>query len=325
MAIEVCFPGEQHASLALGLGTLGMGTKTDERESRRILDAYVAAGGRLIDTAASYSDWIPGEVRRVEKLLGRWLREHGGRERIYLSTKGCHPDRPFDLETAGHRVRPEVIRDEISVSLDALGTDYIDLWFLHRDDPLYPVEPLVDTLNAEVRAGRIRAFGVSNWTTKRIEKANTYAERSGQAGFVANQVRWSLASAAAKPFPDRSLVAMDEAMLAWHRDSGAIAMPYASLAGGYFTKALGSDEAWRETRLNLYDTPSNRKRLGAVAKIVARKACSPTAVALAYLWHHDFPVAPLVGPSRLGQLEEILEAAGSPLAKADLDTLKGDF
>lgn len=286
-----------------------MGTKIPEAEAFRLLDRFLEAGGRLIDTAAVYTDWIPGETRRVEHLLGRWIRHRDCRESVYLATKGCHPSIPFTLAEAGMRVRPEIIRSDLEGSLRVLGVDQIDLWFLHRDDPLYPVEPLVDILNQFRREGKVCAFGASNWSAARIQKANTYAELSGQAGFLANQMLWNLGSDGMEPLPDRSLRRMDAAMLAMHQENGLLAMPYSSLAGGFFSKRLAGDAGVGMMRLAAYETDANISREEWLRGYVLQQGCSITAACLAFLWAHPFPVVPLVGPRTLLQLEECLQAA----------------
>ena len=298
-------PGFDRDCLPLGLGTLGMGTRISERHSHEMLDTFVAAGGAVIDTAAVYCDWMGGERRLVERLLGRWLRSGVHRDSIYLVTKGCHPEGEFDLTTAGARVRPEVVCEEIAESLTTLGVDRIDLWYLHRDDPAYPVEPIIDVLNEQVRQGRIGAFGASNWSSVRIQEANTYASKSGLQGFFANQMMWSLGSDGMAPIRDQSLVRMDAGMKKMHADSGMFAMPYSSLANGYFSKVFvdGTDASTQR-----YDTPENRTRAEWVRSACSRFAVTPTIVCLHTLWNHTFPVVPLVGPSTVPQLEDCLAA-----------------
>jgi aryl-alcohol dehydrogenase-like predicted oxidoreductase len=321
MIAPLRLPGSPVPTLPLGLGTLHMGTRIPEAGSRALLDAFVAAGGRLIDTAAVYTDWIPGEARRVERLLGRWLGDRGTRDAVYLVTKGGHPDLPYTFREAGLRVRPECIRADLEGSLEALGVQRVDFWFLHRDDPTYPVEPLIDALNAERAAGRVGAFGASNWSSARIEMANAYAARAGLEGFTANQMMWSLGSDGAAPFPDASLVRMDPAMKRFHARSGLLAMPYSSLAGGFFSKRRSGEAEFWNDRLKLYDTPANAPRRSWLEGVIAAHGVSVTNACLAYLWAHPFPVVPLVGPSDRAQLDEALEALARPLPRDAVSAL----
>ena len=164
----------------LALGTLGFSTATRDREYA-VLDAWVEAGGTVIDTAHVYED---GDAERV---VGQWLRDRPGvRERLVLVTKGAHPD--------GDRARvtPADITDDLRESTERLGGP-VDLYLLHRDDPAVEVSTLVDALDAHRRAGEIGAFGVSNWTLPRIEEANAYAAATGVPGICCNSPHLSLA------------------------------------------------------------------------------------------------------------------------------------
>lgn len=149
--------------------------------STEMLDQFVAAGGTAIDTAHQY--------REAEKIVGQWLRETGNRDRVVILTKGAH----HDDGSPGARVTPEAIRKDLSESLERLGTDRIDLYALHRDDPSVPVGPVIEELNRHLEAGTVRAIGASNWTYLRIKEANEYAASHGLKGFMFNSVNLSLA------------------------------------------------------------------------------------------------------------------------------------
>ena len=172
----------------LALGTLGFSTATRDRDYE-LLDAWVEAGGTVIDTAHVYED---GDAERV---VGQWLRDRPGvRERLVLVTKGAHPDGDR------RRVTPEAIEADLADSLERLG-EPIDLYLLHRDDPTVGVGELIDALDGHRRAGRIRAFGVSNWSLERIEEANAYAQSRGVAGICCNSPHLSLAVQNEPPWP----------------------------------------------------------------------------------------------------------------------------
>ena len=158
----------------LALGTLGFSPATRDRDYA-VLDAWVEAGGTVIDTAHVY------EGGDAERLLGQWFRDRPGvREQVVLVTKGAHPD--------GDRVRvtPADIASDLSDSIERLGGP-VDLYLLHRDDPAVDVGELVDALDAHRRAGDIGAFGVSNWTLARIDEANAYAAARGVGGHQLQQ------------------------------------------------------------------------------------------------------------------------------------------
>lgn len=125
--------------------------------------------------------------------------------------------------------RAEILSD-LDASLRYLRTDAIDLYWLHRDDPNTPVEPIIDLLNEQKRAGKMRYFGCSNWRTARIEAAQDYAARSGQQGFVANQMLWNAAVIDLRGITDATLALMDQEMWQFHHATGLAALPYSSQA-----------------------------------------------------------------------------------------------
>jgi aryl-alcohol dehydrogenase-like predicted oxidoreductase len=182
-------PGTGIEISALCLGVAEIGVRQTETEAHRLLDYWIQSGGNGIDTARVYSDWIPGEKHRSERIVGDWLKAAGVRKQIVLVTKAGHP-----LFDGNWRVRlsPSELREDLEGSLETLGTDYIDLWFLHRDDERIPVEEIIDSCDAFVDEGRVKALGAANWTARRIRKANDYASRTGKAGFVATQLFWNL-------------------------------------------------------------------------------------------------------------------------------------
>src|SRR5438552_13148775 len=158
MMDRVRFPGTDIEISALCLGVAEIGVRQTEIEAHRLLDYWVQHGGNCVDTARVYSDWVPGEKHRSERIVGDWLKAAGVREQIVLATKAGHP--VFD---GNWRVRlsPSELQQDLEGSLETLGTDYIDLWFLHRDDETLPVEEIIDSCDAFVRDGRVKALGAA--------------------------------------------------------------------------------------------------------------------------------------------------------------------
>ena len=172
------------------LGTDVYGTVVSEKDAFSLLNNYIELGGNTIDTARMYACWEPNGAGKSEQTIGKWLKQLGGRDQMIISTKCAHP--PIE-NMSNHRLDRAEIFSDVDESLSALGTDYIDILWLHRDDVRVGVEGIVDTLNLLVKQGKIRCFGASNWTAKRIAEANAYAKASGQDGFVSSQIKWSLA------------------------------------------------------------------------------------------------------------------------------------
>ena len=154
---SICLPNTDLHVSSLCLGTGDFGSKLDQAASWRLLNEFVDAGGNFIDTANVYGDWIPGTKSSSEKVIGAWLAEQGRREQVVVATKGAHPR----LESMHvPRSAPREIIHDIEQSLRHLQTDVIDLYWLHRDDPTRPTGEIVETLAAQVKAGKIRYLAV---------------------------------------------------------------------------------------------------------------------------------------------------------------------
>ena len=174
----------------LALGTDYFGTTVSRDVCMELMDRYLEAGGNVIDTAESYACWVPGGEHQSEKVIGEWLRKRGTREQIVLSTKEAHPK----LESMGiPRLSKAEIQADLDSSLQRLGVECIDLYWLHRDSPGYPVEEILQSLEGFRKKGKIKHAGFSNWTELRAEEARLAAERLGVEGFLASQNMWSLA------------------------------------------------------------------------------------------------------------------------------------
>ena len=316
------------------LGTADMGGKMSRETAFAVLDAYVAAGGNFLDTAKVYSDWIPGERSRSEKLLGEWLHTQRNRDQIILATKGAHPDL-MHMDTP--RLAPDDIANDVEASLKHLQTDVIDLYWLHRDDPLRPVEEILDALNTHVQAGRIRYFACSNWRTARIQSAQAYAKASGRMGFVANQMLWNVAVMDPLGNPDKTTEMMDNAMHALHVETQLAAVPYSSQANGLFSKLQQSFavrvqrnpkrlliQVARQVRnlvyarRALYPRKPNLQQLKVIQGIAQAHNLSVSQVVLGYLLAQPFPAFPIVGCQNLNQLEDSLRAADVMLSDDDV-------
>ena len=227
---QIQLAGTELRVAPLGLGTANFGTSLPEAEAKRQMDRFVELGN-LIDTAHVYGDWVSGETARSERIIGRWLKAHGGRDRMIISTKGAHPL----METMQvSRVTPQEIVRDLDESLVCLQTDYIDMYFLHRDNPALPAGEILECLEAQRRAGKIRYYGCSNWKLPRIQEAKAYADAHGLQGFTCNQLMWSLAEINFDGLSDKSFVLMDAPTYAYHRENAMSAMAYMSVANGYF-------------------------------------------------------------------------------------------
>ncbi len=155
------------------LGTASLGSEIDKKQSFALLDRYTELGGSFLDTAHIYAAWLKGGAGKSERLIGEWIKANECRDEIVLATKGGHP--PLDNIEQG-RCSPSNLEADLSESLERLGVDDVDLYWLHRDDPDRNVGEIVETLAGFAREGRIRVYGVSNWSVDRLIAANAYAE-----------------------------------------------------------------------------------------------------------------------------------------------------
>lgn len=289
---------------AVALGLANIGVRYSESDGLELLDAFRAAGGTFLDTAAVYSDWHPGETRRSERILGDWLQSRRCRSEMVIATKGGHPS----LQNPGpSRLTRADLTDDLDGSLQALRIDCIDLYYLHRDDPSLDVDDILSTLEILVKEGKIRFYACSNWTASRMAEAEAAAAAHGWTGFRANQMLWSYGSRHMVPPADTTLVRMDGAMHAYHRRTQLAAVPYTSQAQGFFTKRIrqGADPALENSP---YATPANEERCQALELLSQKTGVSPTALVLGFLLAQPFPTIPIVGCRTIQQLEASLEA-----------------
>lgn len=304
---------------SLCLGTAEFGAAIQARDAYRLLDAFVEAGGTFIDTANVYADWIPGTKSSSEKIIGAWLAERGLRGRVVLATKGAHP--PLSNMSQGRLGAREIVHD-LEQSLGHLQTDVIDLYWLHRDDPARPVEEIVATLAGQVAAGKIRAWGVSNWRTERIAAAQRTAAQAGLPPPVANQPQWSLAVVDATAIADKTTVVMDGAMRAYHVASGLACIPYSAQGKGVLHKlAAGQAAAIRPNQRAVYPLAANQARATVAQQLAVELGVSLTAIVLGYLQSQPFVTIPILGASSVAQLHDSLTGDGVRLTPEQIARL----
>lgn len=306
------------------LGTATMGTSINEDDSMRLLDAFLDRGGTFIDTAYVYGQ--RGEERQLsEKVIGKWLARRGVRDRVVLATKGAslHP------KTGKPRLTPEDIRFDLEASLRALDVETIDLYWLHRDDPDRPVEGILEALERHRAEGKIRYYGCSNWHVDRVQAAAQCARQNGWHGFVANQMRWSLARYNPQAESDPTMVNMDDATHAYHTQSQMAAVPYTPQAAGFFSGRYGRgvekpDSPRAGGVIRAYYNETNFDRLERATQLGQKLGCSANDVALAYLIHQPFPVFPIVGCRTVEQLDASCASTEVRLSSEELAFLAPD-
>jgi len=289
------------------LGVADAGLKQPESESFRLYDRFCELGGNFLDTARVYSNWVPGELNRSERILGDWLASRKNRQSLVIATKGGHPEL-----SSMHipRLSAKEVAEDLNGSLGSLGTDYIDLYWLHRDDPSRPVGEIIEYCNEFARQGKIRYFACSNWPVQRIREANRYAVKHGLRTFVASQVLWNAGVYHMKKNNDPTIINFDAEMFRLHRETGFTAIPFSSQANGFFTYFDNKDPAHEEKiKWSSYNTPGNLKLYSVLRQTADTLQLNMTQVVLSYLLSQPIAVVPIVGCGSIRQLNESVSSS----------------
>ena len=260
-------------------------------EDFALLDAIYELGCNTFDTAHGYGRG------QCERSLGAWIQARGLREKVVILDKGAHP---YDGVT---RVKPEYITSDLHESLERLGTDYIDLYILHRDDPEVPVGEIVDVLNEHHQAGRIHAFGGSNWTYQRIREANEYAQKNLLTPFVASSPQFSLVEMVKEPWGGCLSIGGNQGKEAreWYQEQQMPLFTWSSLAGGFLTGKFtrdnlnSFDNGLDESTIHAYAYEENFQRLDHLRQLAEEKDVSLPRLALAYCLSYPLVIFQLVG------------------------------
>ena len=257
------------------MGTDCFGAEMEPDLCERLLDVYVEQGGNTIDTARSYSIWsgdfTPGQSERV---IGRWLQKRGKRDDLVISTKCAHPASTKRMDI--HRLSEKDIFEDVEGSLKDLGTDYIDILWLHRDNKNVPVSEIMQSLHKLVKQGKVLNVGASNWTAQRIKEANDYALKNNLTPFCGSQIKWALAKTASDINIVQDVVEMTKEEYAFYKETKMPVFAFASQAKGYMYKmAKGGTDALSPKAKERYHCPENVERFEKVMKY-----CKETGISL---------------------------------------------
>jgi len=284
------------SGLKLVLGGNVFGWTADQDTSFEILDAFYEAGGRMVDTAEVYSAWVPGHSGgESEKVIGAWMKARGVRKDMRIATKTGWGMEHGDLN-------PATLGTRLAGSLERLQTDYVDLYYAHRDDPKTPQDEVVSAFSALIDQGKVREAGASNFTEERLRSAIAAAKAAGVRGFTVLQNQYNLLE---RGDYDDSLqnccVVNDIAML-----------PFFGLASGYLTgkyrKPADFERYVRGGRVKKYHDGHGPALLAVMDRIA--KECEATVAQIALAWLLDQPgvAAPIASATTADQLDELVEA-----------------
>ena len=311
-------PGIDKSVSRLVQGTM-MVNGSDREKDFALLDGVFEQGCTTFDTAHGYGNGA------CERAFGDWLEARGRRGGVVILGKGAHHNEDRK------RVTPFDIESDLHDSLTRLRVDYIDLYVLHRDDPSVPVGPIVDVLNKYLEAGRIHAFGGSNWTYQRVKEANAYAERNKLVPFVASSPNFSLAEQVQAPWPDCVSVSGERgaAARAHYRDTQLALFTWSSLAGGFFSGRFRRDNLASFTSyldkicVTSYASEANFARLERAEHLAADKGLSLPQVALTYVLSQPLNIFALVGCRTPDEFEQNVAALPVKLTPDELAWLEG--
>ena len=206
---------------------------------------------------------------------------------------------------------------ELVESLQALQTDYIDIYLLHRDDPKTPVSEMIDTLNKLQKTGKIKVFGVSNWTHERIEEANRYAKEHQLQGFSVSSPHFGLAEQIADPWGGNCVTItgkQNKAARNWYQENQMPIIAYSSLARGLMAGRIKSSQEVQAAEIldsfcvKGYVCHDNFERLARCEELAEKKGCTVSQIALAWMFRQDLNIYVLVSTTRAFRLEENLRA-----------------
>ena len=280
----------------------------DEAASFAVLDAFVDAGGTMIDTADVYSAWVPGHKGgESEALIGRWLqRDPAKRDQVVIATKVGF--------MAG--LAPDTIRPSCEASLARLGIERIDIYYQHKDDESVPLADSLGAFDTLRREGKIRAIGLSNFTAPRVEESLAVSASNGFARPDALQNWYNLVERERFEGPLRDIAIRE----------GLAFFPYYSLANGFLTgKYRSKDDLGKSVRgarsIEYLESERGRKVLAALEEVAAETGEAMATVALAWLKAQPAVTAPIASATSLSQAEQLIAALVLDLTPEQIEAL----
>lgn len=286
------------------------GWTLDEKESFQILNQFTDLGFNAIDTANSYSHWVPGNRGgESESIIGKWMHDRKNRHDLVVMTKvgGRFADNPHYNTTRSH------ILEQVDLSLKRLKTDYIDVYQTHYDQEEIEIEETLRTYEDLVRSGKVRYIGASNISAERLKQSLDYSAEHNLAAYVSLQPEYNLYSRAGYENNYQQIA----------RDYELAVIPYYSLASGFLTGKYQTDTNFSQSVRSegikeQYWNERGQNIVKALVDIANKYEKSASAVALAWLLHQDTIVAPIASATKRNHLEAFVDAVDLALDNEDL-------
>lgn len=301
--------GLEVAPLALGGNVFGW--TIDEPASFQVLNAFVAAGFNLVDTADVYSAWKPGNKGgESETILGNWIKKSGNRQKVLLATKVGK-----DMGAGKKGLSKDYVLRAAEESLRRLQTDYIDLYQSHEDDATVPLQETLEAFGQLVKQGKVRAIGASNYSAPRLSGALNVSKKHGLPRYESLQPLYNL-------YDRADYEATLEPVC---RENGIGVIPYYSLASGFLTgKYRGEADLAKSARgagVKKYLNARGFRILEALDQTAKKYNSTPAQISLAWLLTRPTVTAPIASATNVTQLRELLDATNLTLDRDSIELL----
>ncbi len=284
---------------------IGCDNQVNYPHAQIMFDDYFSKGGNTFDTAHIYGGGAQ------ERLLGQWIKARNLRDQVNVIVKGAHTP----------NCNPPALTTQLQESLGRLQIESADIYMMHRDNPDIPVKEFIDCLNEHVKAGRIKAFGGSNWSTARVQEANDYAKSAGKQGFSVVSNNFSLARMVDAVWAG-CIAASDPQSRAWFKETQIPLLAWSSQARGFFLEGKAAPDKKDDAEMvRCWYSEDNFQRLARVNEMAKKRNVLPINIALAYVLNQPFPTFALIGPRQLSETRTSLPALDVQLSADDLKYL----
>lgn len=295
----------------LAFGGNVFGWTVDQQAGFELLDAFVASGLNLIDTADVYTRWVPGRTGgESETIIGAWMKARGNRDRVIVATKAG-----MEMGPQEKGLSRRWIMAAVEDSLRRLQTDYIDLYQAHVDDTSVPQEETAEAFNALVKAGKVRVIGASNFSGERLLSALRLSETKGLPRYQSLQPHYNLY--------ERFAFESDAQQVCVSEGIGVI--PYFPLASGFLSGKYRSEadlaKSARGGGMSKFMNARGFRILDALEEVARATAATPARVALAWLMQRPAVAAPIASATTRAQVEDLVKATELKLSAEAVNVL----
>lgn len=282
------------------------GWGVDEQQAFKLLDLLLEKGVDTIDTADIYSYWAGGSGGESETIIGQWMRARGNREQVIIHTKGGAPDAPGEFAHAD--LSAAYLTKAVEGSLRRLGTDYIDLYYVHFDDNKTPPEETLGAFQKLIEQGKIRAIGASNYGPERLRQSLAVADENNLPRYACLQTHYNLY--------ERSEYETELEELCLSEGLGVLS--YYSLASGFLSGKYRSEadldkSAARGSSAAQYLNPRGLRILNALDEVADKYGATQAQIALAWIMARPGFTAAIASSTKIEQLNELLQATAIDL------------